>query len=90
MSKEYGTILVHPAIASLSPNNPAGIDSLLRVVHGGLKYLDLNESLLLNWMLNRAISRRIPFVRRSLYIGRSLGSLERLRPTAYLLFSSFS
>lgn len=53
MSKEFGTILVHPPIASLSPNNPAGIDSLLRVVHGGLKYLDLNEGLLLDWMLNR-------------------------------------
>lgn len=49
MSKEFGTILVHPPIASLSPNNPAGIDSLLRVVHGGLKYLDLNEGLLLDW-----------------------------------------
>lgn len=52
MFTEAKTILVHPAMASLSPNNPAGIDSLLRVVNGTVGYLDLNEGLLLDWMLS--------------------------------------
>lgn len=59
MNKESGTILIHPAIASLSPNNPAGIDSLLRVVHGDLRFLDLNEGLLLDWMLNKKTLREM-------------------------------
>lgn len=51
--KETETILVHPAVASLSPNNPSGIESLLRVVNGEVRYLDLNEELLLDWMLRK-------------------------------------
>jgi hypothetical protein len=53
MAKEVETILVHPAVASLSPNNPAGLESLLRVVNGEVRYLDLNEGLLLDWMMSR-------------------------------------
>lgn len=53
MSKEAETILIHSPVASLSPNNPAGIGSLLRVVNGEVRYLDFNEGLLLDWMLEK-------------------------------------
>lgn len=53
MSKEAETILIHSPVASLSPNNPAGIESLLRVVYGEVRYLDFNEGLLLDWMLEK-------------------------------------
>ncbi|HJZ05462.1 hypothetical protein A2634_04305 [Candidatus Amesbacteria bacterium RIFCSPHIGHO2_01_FULL_48_32] len=54
MAKEVDTTLVHPAVASLSPNNPAGIESLLRVVNGEVAFVDFNEGLLLDWMLSSA------------------------------------
>lgn len=53
MSKEIGTVFIHSPIASLSPNNPAGIGSLLRAANGEVQYLDLNEGLLLGWMLKQ-------------------------------------
>lgn len=53
MSKEAKTILIHSPVASLSPNNPAGIESLLRVINGEVKYLDFNEGLLLGWMMEK-------------------------------------
>ena len=59
MPKEVDTILVHPAVASLSPNNPAGIESLLRVVNGEVGYIDLNEGLLLDWMLRGQTLREV-------------------------------
>lgn len=41
------------------PNNPAGIESLLRVVHGEAKYFDLNEELFLDWSLSRRVLEEI-------------------------------
>jgi radical SAM superfamily enzyme YgiQ (UPF0313 family) len=59
MAKEADTILIHPPVASLSPNNPAGIESLLRVANGEVGYIDLNEGLLLDWMLSGQTLREI-------------------------------
>ena len=53
MSKESETVIIQPAVASLAPTNPAGIESLLRAVHGEVRYLDLNEKLLLDWTLSQ-------------------------------------
>jgi hypothetical protein len=57
--KASRTVLVQPAVTSLVPNNPAGIESLLRVVHGELEYLDLNEELFLGWSLSTRVLQEI-------------------------------
>ncbi len=57
--KESETVLVQPGVTSLTPNNPAGVESLLRVVHSEVKYFDLNEELFLDWSLSRKILTEI-------------------------------